>query len=486
MKNKTRILVTHQLHVLSQADFVVVMKDGRIVEQGTYHELMANGDAFSELIKLYVGEEEKAAEDGHVPALSASQEAIDHKTDMDRLGLLLTKKKDARNLMSVEERAVGTVDAKVWISYFRASGGSTFGLILFVALIFVQIMRVGNDFWLVIWVNNTIPTFSSGQYIAVFWAWSMGQAISIYLLGVFFATTGVLAAKRLHQAAINRVIKAPMGFFDTSPLGRIINRFSKDLDGIDNSLSEAFRIFSLTLANGIATFVLIIYATPLFVAALVPVGVLYYFVQLIYRNTSGELKRLDSISRSPYYAHFGESLSGLPTIRAYRVQDRFISDNARFLDTNSGAYYHLLTAQRWLGVRLETLGSFLVLFAAIFGVISRQSPQLSAALIGLSLTYALQVTGTLNWCVRQFTETEIAMNAVERMHHYGTTSEIEADAIVDAHRPPKEWPSQGVIDVRNLQMKYAPDLPIILKGISFKTTPREKIGVVCISVPPVI
>jgi ATP-binding cassette, subfamily C (CFTR/MRP), member 1 len=149
-------------------------------------------------------------------------------------------------------------------------------------------------------------------------------------------------------------------------------------------------MFANTLASTISTFVLICYATPLFIVALVPLMSLYYFMQLVYRATSRELKRLDSISRSPLYANFGETLIGLPTIRAYREQSRFIANNDRTTNQNSTPYFLLVTATRWIALRLEVLGALLVFFAATFGILASNS--LNPALLGLSLSYALQVT----------------------------------------------------------------------------------------------
>ncbi|KAJ1344932.1 hypothetical protein BSLG_000447 [Batrachochytrium salamandrivorans] len=273
-------------------------------------------------------------------------------------------------------------------------------------------------------------------------------AIMTYAFGVYFAYHGTRAARVLHEGAITRIVRAPVLFFDTTPLGRVINRFSKDQDGIDNSLLDAFRMFIQTLSSTISVFVLIIYTTPLFAAILVPILGAYYFLQLIYRATSRELKRLDSLSRSPLYAHIGETLSGLPTIRAYHEHERF-----------------------------EILGGVMVFFAAAFGVLSRDNSAFTAALFGLSLSYAIQVTSTLNWCIRQFTDTEIAMNAVERVEHYAHDIAVEAAEVTDI-RPPPGWPRTGAIEFKDVSMKYAPDLPLVLHNVSFLLNDKEKIGVV--------
>ncbi|KAJ3057372.1 hypothetical protein HK097_008467 [Rhizophlyctis rosea] len=499
LQGKTRILVTHQLHFLPRVDYVLVMKDGMVAEEGTYNELMARDGEFAALMKGYGGvdsegetsaeeegegvlegkEEVKGVEVAGVEPVAAA-EATKAATTTAR-----TPATPGKALMQTEERATGSVKAGVWLAYARAGGGKYFvGGLLSIALL-LQLVRVANDYWLVEWTNGRIPGFTQGAYVGIYWGLGVGQAIATYLFGLFFAFTSVRSARTLHHDAARRVLSAPVRFFDTTPLGRIINRFSKDMDGLDNTISESFRMFTITLATSISTFVLIIYATPWFAIVLVPVLIIYYFVQKVYRNVSRELKRIDSLTRSPLYAHVGETLTGLSTIRAYRDQSRFVSVNDTMIDANNSPYYLMLSAQRWLAVRLETLGTVLVFCAAAFGVISRTNENISTALLGLSLSYALQVTGTLNWCVRQFTETEVAMNAVERVEDYAYHLEQEAEYGPGAKvgKTKEEikslgWPRTGGIVAKDVVMRYAKDLPPVLKGVSFEIGDGEKVGVV--------
>ncbi|KAJ3116514.1 hypothetical protein HDU96_009500 [Phlyctochytrium bullatum] len=481
LAGKTRILVTHQLHFLSRVDRVLVFRDGEIVEQGTYPELMAAEGEFATLIKNYGAEEDDEPSPTPKPAEVAARKksepsAIEEKKMLAAKDAEPEKKKSG-NIMKEEDRATGTVSGKVWWSYVVASGGWGFIAGLLATLVFLQSTRIGNDLWLVWWSGNRFAgTFNLSGYIAVYCVWGLSQTLATYLFGLFFAFSGTRAARTLHEAAAARIVRAPTLFFDTTPLGRIINRFSKDQDGIDNTLSDSYRMFTNTLATSLSTFVLICYATPLFAVPLAPLLGVYYFMQLIYRATSRELKRLDSVSRSPLYANFGETLTGLPTIRAYREQNRFISNNDRATDGNNSPYFLLVSSQRWLGLRLEILGGVLVFFAGLFGIIARST--IDPALLGLSLSYALQVTQILNWCIRQFTETEVAMNAVERVEHYGFRIDVEADAVIPHNRPPKEWPVNGEIEFKNVEMKYAPELPLVLKGVSFAIKDGQKIGVV--------
>ncbi|KAJ3144839.1 hypothetical protein HDU89_007726 [Geranomyces variabilis] len=507
LKNKgkrTTLLATHQLHVLPQVDYIICMKGGRIVERGTYQDLMdvPNGD-FAALMRSYGGVEEASSDDeaDDVAQAAAAKALLDQNVDEEivlaRIEKTIRQTKSARQLMSTEEKASGSVGLGVWLAYMNAAGGKMFLFWLLFLISIVQVSRVGTDLWLVEWTNYKISSLSNGQYVAIYWAWGVFQTIMIYIFGMFFAFAGTRAARVLHGAALARVMEAPVRFFDSNPLGRIINRFSKDTDTVDTTLADSFRMFINTFSSAVSTFVLIIYATPIFLAPLVPILGIYYLFQKVYRGASRELKRLDSTTRSPLYASFGETLVGAATIRAYGEQDRFIAVNDARINGNNAPYFLLITAQRWLAIRLETLGGIMVFFAATFGLLNRTNSTLTAALLGLSLSYALQVTTTLNWCVRQFTETEIAMNAVERVHHYG--HDIDAEPMpaypppsdlgeltvtVDptppgaTSPPPAGWPATGAVEIDNLTLQYAPDLPVVLRSLTLQIKHQEKVGVV--------
>lgn len=211
-------------------------------------------------------------------------------------------------------------------------------------------------------------------------------------------------------------------------------------------------------------------------APLFPLIVLYYYAQKYYRSTSRELKRLDSVSRSPLYAHFGETLNGITTIRAYREEGRFVSVNRKFVAANNQPYFLQISIQRWLAIRLETIGNLIVAASSLTCV---AFPKLvSADEAGLAIGYALSVTGILNWCVRQMAEVEIQMNSVERMSHYMKNLESEAPAQIEGNRPNPEWPKDGALKFDNVVLKYRPELPPVLHGISFEVQAREKIGIV--------
>jgi ATP-binding cassette, subfamily C (CFTR/MRP), member 1 len=219
-------------------------------------------------------------------------------------------------------------------------------------------------------------------------------------------------------------------------------------------------------------------STPVFITLILPLGLLYMYIQRYYLRTSRELKRLDSVSRSPIYAHFQESLSGISTIRAYRQQKRFSMENEWRVDANLRAYFPSINANRWLAVRLEFIGSIIILTAAGFATIAVSAgggP--SAGLVGLAMSYALQITQSLNWIVRQTVEVETNIVSVERVLEYAALPS-EAPEIISNKRPPISWPSQGAVAFNDFSTRYRPGLDLVLKNINLSFKPHEKIGVV--------
>lgn len=217
---------------------------------------------------------------------------------------------------------------------------------------------------------------------------------------------------------------------------------------------------------------------PAFVSLILPLGALYLYIQRYYLRTSRELKRLDSITKSPIYAHFQESLSGISTIRAYRQQARFSLENEWRMDANLRAYFPSINANRWLAVRLEFIGSVIILTSAGLAVISvSRHSGLSPGFVGLAMSYALQITQSLNWIVRQTVEVETNIVSVERVLEYAALPS-EAPEIISRNRPPISWPSQGAVKFHNFSTRYRANLDLVLKNINLEIKAHEKIGVV--------
>jgi ABC-type multidrug transport system fused ATPase/permease subunit len=198
------------------------------------------------------------------------------------------------------------------------------------------------------------------------------------------------------------------------------------------------------------------------------------------QTTSREVKRLDSITRSPVYAQLGEALNGLATIRAFRAQHRMSVMNAKAINNNTRFTLINMSANRWLGIRLEFLGGLMIWMTATFAVLGNQraiNESAYASEMGLLLSYALNITSLLTSTLRLASVAENSFNAVERV---GTYIDLEAEGalIVENYRPPPGWPSGGIIEYKDVVMRYRPELPAVLVGLSVKIQPNEKIGIV--------
>ncbi|NWI81359.1 MRP2 protein, partial [Dryoscopus gambensis] len=237
------------------------------------------------------------------------------------------------------------------------------------------------------------------------------------LFATMMSAQGAMRASRLmHQQLLSNILRAPMSFFDTTPTGRIVNRFAKDIFTVDETIPMSFRSWLSCLMAIISTLIMICLATPFFAVVIVPLSVFYYFVLRFYVSTSRQLRRLDSVTRSPIYSHFGETVSGLSVIRAYGHQERFLKQNETTMDINQKSVYSWIISNRWLAIRLEFVGSLVVFFSALLAVIAKGT--LEGGIVGLSVSSALNVTQTLNWLVRTSSELETNIVAVERVHEY--------------------------------------------------------------------
>lgn len=234
----------------------------------------------------------------------------------------------------------------------------------------------------------------------------------------------------------------------------------------------------MNTVRALYTLVLITVSTPIFVALIIPLTAVYLYIQRYYLRTSRELKRLESTSRSPIYAHFQESLGGITTIRAFHQQRRFALENEWRVDANLRAYFPSINANRWLAVRLEFIGSFIIFAAAGFAIISvATGSRLSAGMVGLAMSYALQITQSLNWIVRQTVEVETNIVSVERVLEYAELPS-EAPEVVSKNKPKISWPAQGAVQFKDYSTRYRPGLGLVLKNINLDIKPHEKIGVV--------
>ncbi|KAF6757234.1 ATP-binding cassette transporter YOR1 [Ephemerocybe angulata] len=475
LEGKSRILITHTLHFLPQVDYIYTIYDGRIVEQGTYNELMTTGKEFAKFISQFGSQEEQkgAVKD------EIEQDAIEE-VDLKKAGEAVSPKeretaKAGPALMQEEERNTGSVSWDMYKVYARAGKGKiTIPLISF-SLLMVPGTMVMSSYWLVWWQQSEWNK-SQGFYMGIYAALGLSQVVAAFAMSAFFALLTYFTSRSLHRDSIRTVMHAPMSFFETTPLGRIMNRFSKDIDTIDNVLGEALRMCLGTAANILGIVVLVSVVLPWFLIGMAVLSIAYVWAAIFYLASAREFKRLDSILRSSLYSHFSESLSGLATIRAYKESGRFKLENQRRIDIENRAYWMTVVNQHWLGIRLDAPGGLLVFIVAILAVGTRFT--ISPAQTGLVLSYILTVQQSFGWLVRQTAEVENNMNAVERMDHYANRIEQEAPHEIPETKPPPSWPERGRVELSGIVLSYRPGLPPVLKGLSMSVNAGEKIGIV--------
>lgn len=354
-------------------------------------------------------------------------------------------------------------------------------LILFMCYFLIEALRVGSSTWLSFWTDQSSSTrYSAGFYNLIYSLLSLGQVMVTLMNSFWLITSSLYAAKMLHDAMLNSILRAPMVFFHTNPLGRIINRFAKDIGDIDRSVAPFVSMFLGQVFQLFSTFVLIGIVSTMSLWAIMPLLVLFYGAYLYYQSTAREVKRLDSISRSPVYAQFGEALNGLATIRAYKAYDRMANINGKSVDNNIRFTLVTMSGNRWLAIRLETVGGLMIWLTATFAVMQNgraENQQAFASTMGLLLSYALNITSLLTAVLRLASLAENSLNAVERV---GTYIDLpsEGPSIIEGSRPPPGWPSAGSIQFENVVLRYRPELPPVLHGISFTISPSDKVGVV--------
>ncbi|KAF9942386.1 hypothetical protein BGZ65_001426 [Modicella reniformis] len=283
------------------------------------------------------------------------------------------------------------------------------------------------------------------------------------------------ASRSIHRRLLSQILNSPVRFFDTTPLGRIMNRFTKDIETVDQEVAPIASGFLFDLLGTITVVLVITYVTPQFLLPAFLISILFVIMATLYLRSSRELKRIESITKSPIFSHFGESLSGVATIRAYGQEKRFQHENLELLDDHNRPFFYLWVCNRWLSIRVDVLSALVSFFAGLLIVVNRDT--LDAGAAGISLSYSLTFTDHVLWIVRLYSNNEMNMNSVERVREYMDLPQ-EPPAIIEGSRPPPGWPSQGEIKVENLVMQYSPDDPAVIRDISFHITPREKIGIV--------
>jgi len=380
------------------------------------------------------------------------------------------------DLMTSEAVETKSVNKKVYYTYFKTVGQKII-LLIFVLNILTQGLSIGTNIWLSKWSDDSGAATEQMRdlYLSIYGLLGSMSALVTCLAVLVTAIGGLTASSVLHNQMVTSVLRAPISFFDTTPKGRVINRFAKDVDCIDRSIPLTFNALLKLGMNVIGTVAIISSTNSIFLVVLIPLTALYWLLQRFYVRTSRQLRRLQSSTRSPIYSWFGETVAGLSTIKAYGATDRFFHDFQDKVDINQSCTKPNILCNRWLAIRLEMLGNLIVLFAALFAILGRDS--LSPGVVGLSLCYAMQVTTTMNFLIRQIGQIESNMVSVERVLEYQTDLPQEA-AWKTKHEPSSNWPNRGEVIFKSVETRYRDGLDLVLKDLNLHIPAGKKVGVV--------
>ncbi|KAL9940237.1 hypothetical protein V8E36_000942 [Tilletia maclaganii] len=513
LKNRGRILTLNSVSVLPKADQIISVRKGTIMdERGSYDEVMAKK---GELYALITGLGKQPARDKVEDDAVEAPESIEVQDADRQLGedvlqddskpalrerristgsmprpSALTKRQvkleTIRQLRETtapaENRERGRVKGDVYRQYLTSANVWGVGIYM-VAQITSYAVQIGRDVVLKQWgAENAVP--NGPHHSPSFWLTLYGVAgyMSAALMSVapfvLYAWLVITSARKFHDNLFASVIRSPLQYFEVTPSGRLLNLFSRDVNVIDETLPRVFHSAVRTAVVVLGVIIVITYSVPAFIIAIVPLGIAYWFILQYYLSTSRELKRLDSVSKSPIFQYFNETLGGLSVIRAFGQEPRFIATSDSRVDRNQECYLPTVTSNRWLAVRIEAIGSVIILIASLMAVIVKvTNGKMDAGLLGLMMSQTLNTTQALNWVVRSFSEVEQNIVSVERVLSYSSL-QPEAAYEIPENKPPAGWPDKGEVQMKDYSSRYRSGLPLCLKNLSIDIKAGERIGVV--------
>jgi ATP-binding cassette subfamily C (CFTR/MRP) protein 1 len=493
--SKTVIYVTQHVHTLKDVDRVIVLAEGQVSYDGSLPDIIAQGFSVLGLEERHETEDE--TEDGNNRRASTKHKSTAKNQEADVMTDKLESNDEKGLLTQEEKRNSGMSGFQLFRFYVMSAGGWVAVAIVLTSFVISQVLFSGSDVWLSFWTNSQFGDRGFGFYGGIYAAIAFATAIAIFLRGVFFNKHTLRSARSLHLWCLDCVVRCPMRFFDMTPTGRVINRFSKDTSDIDDTFPNLLESLLAIIMWELGALAVIASVIPIFLVALVPICLLYYFLQRYYIPTSRELRRLDSVLLSPIFSAFGETITGVTTVRAFNKAQEFeVGLHQRIREHISSSMLEFFVT-RWLDLRLGAINALMVGFAAVFLVIFRDTIDPSQG--GLVMTSATSILGLLSFLIFLSAMVESSLNSIDRMIQY---SNLEPEAalekpfvgsiiddqsipvvLVDAENPPPKnrkdtWPEYGRVEFRDVVLRYRDNLDPVLKGISFIVEGGRKVGVV--------
>ena len=483
LKNKTIVLATHQLGIIESADRIVFLNGDGSVDCGTVSELISRNRNFERLIEFTKENEEPESNNNsdynlNNTVANGEADALNN-LSLSRQRSIVPDQADLTGRTTTdEESATNAISWDVYKKYIELGSG-IFGRacipVFFFLIALATFFQVFTNTWLSFWVEKKFKGKSDNFYVALYVAFAILTVIFTAIEFTMLAYMNNKSAQALNSKAVQNILHAPMSFMDTTPLGRILNRFTKDTDSLDNEIGEQMRLFIFPLATIIGIVILCCCYLPWFLLAVPFLVLAFIFLANFYQGSSREIKRLEATQRSLVYNNFNETLTGMATIRSFKAEDDFIRKNDYFLNKMNEAYYLSIATQRWLCLHLDMITSAFALIICLLCVTEQFN--ISASSTGLLLNYVIQIVGLLALSVRSMTQVENEMYSVERMHEYSFNLPQEAEYMKTDFKPAPEWPQSGYVSFKDVSLRYRPNLPLVLKGMDLNFYPGEKVGI---------
>ncbi|XP_037553547.1 multidrug resistance-associated protein 9 [Nematolebias whitei] len=508
LQGKSVILVTHQLQYLEFCDDIMVLEDGEVREAGNHQTLMKVNGRYAQMISNYQMEQSKTQKEKEEDSVEDAPELeelrqradsgivnpafdmSDEKEDGTTANQKPAEKVD--QLVSQESSTEGSVSWRVYHQYCQAVGGYIVSFLTILNIVLMIGSTAFSNWWLSHWLEQGNGTSSANAtsnagdvsqnprlhfYQMVYGVMVIVTVVLAVIKCFFYTHVTLRASCKLHDRMFRKIFASPMSFFDTTPTGRILNRFAKDQEEVDTVLPlhmDPFLQFCL-----LVTFTIIIIASvfPLMLVAVVVMGALFTLVLFVFQRSIRQMKKMENISRSPCISLTTSTLQGLSTIHAYNIRDSHIKLFKSLNDINSNHYLLFHSGTRWLSFWLDFMAATMTLMVSLFVVLS-SNDVINTALKGLAMSYTIQLTGMLQYVVRQSTEVEARFNSVERLLEYITNCQPEAPRHINEARIPDSWPKDGAITFQNYKMRYRENTPVVLNGLDFHIQAGEKVGIV--------